>query len=225
MPYRSGGMLAPAASRVYTRGVCPQPRAQTHATSAELARANRAIRERTPTMKVILLQDVPGLGKPGDVKEVANGYARNYLLPRQLVTAATPGELANLQQRVVAAQRRVEKQRQEHDSLATRLAGVTLTFAVRVGRGDRLYGSVTSQDIANALEEQEHLTVDRRVIQLREPLRTLGTFEVPVRVAPKVEPKVKVTLVGSQQAASEQETSAGEAASDEQDSAAEADEE
>lgn len=176
-------------------------------------------------MKVILLQDVPGLGKPGDVKEVANGYARNYLLPRQLVTAATPGELANLQQRVVAAQRRVEKQRQEHDSLATRLAGVTLTFAVRVGRGDRLYGSVTSQDIANALEEQEHLTVDRRVIQLREPLRTLGTFEVPVRVAPKVEPKVKVTLVGSQQAASEQEASAGEAASDEQDSAAEADEE
>ena len=59
-------------------------------------------------MKVILLQDVPGLGKPGDVKEVANGYARNYLLPHQLVTAATPGELANLQQRVVAAQRRVE---------------------------------------------------------------------------------------------------------------------
>ncbi|MGE5334451.1 MAG: 50S ribosomal protein L9 [Nitrososphaerota archaeon] len=173
-------------------------------------------------MKVILLQDVPGLGKPGDVKEVANGYARNYLLPRQLVTAATPGELANLQQRVVSAQRRVEKQRQEHESLATRLAGVTLTFAVRVGRGDRLYGSVTSQDIANALEEQEHLTVDRRAIQLREPLRTLGTFEVPVRVAPKVEPKVTVTLVGSEQAtASEQEAPAGEAASEEQDSAAE----
>lgn len=152
-------------------------------------------------MKVILLQEVPGLGKPGDVKEVANGYARNYLLPHQLVTAATPGELANLQQRVAVAQRRVEKQRQEHDALATKLAAVTLTFAVRVGRGDRLYGSVTSQDIANALEEQEELTVDRRAIQLREPLRTLGTFEVPVRIAPKLEPKVKVTLVASQQLA------------------------
>ena len=156
-------------------------------------------------MKVILLQEVPGLGKPGDVKEVANGYARNYLLPHHMVTAATPGELANLQQRVVAAQRRTEKQRQEHESLATKLAAVTLTFAVRVGRGDRLYGSVTSQDIANALEEQEHLSVDRRTILLREPIRTLGTFEVSVRIAPKVEPKVKVTLVANQElAAAEQ---------------------
>jgi large subunit ribosomal protein L9 len=150
-------------------------------------------------MKVILLQEVPGLGKPGDVKEVANGYARNYLLPHQLVTAATPGELANLQQRVSAAKRRTEKQRQAHESIATRLASAELKFAVRVGRGDRLYGSVTSQDIANALEEQEQITIDRRTIQLREPLRTLGTFEVPVRVAPKVEPKVKVTLVASDQ--------------------------
>ena len=151
-------------------------------------------------MKVILLQEVPGLGKPGDLKDVANGYARNYLLPNQLVTAATPGELANLQQRVSAAQRRTEKQRQEHESLSTRLAGVTLKFAVRVGRGDRLYGSVTSQDIAAALDEQENLKIDRRAIQLREPMRTLGTFEVPVRVAPKVEPKIKVILVASQQA-------------------------
>ena len=156
-------------------------------------------------MTVILLQEVPGLGKPGDVKEVANGYARNYLLPNQLVTAATPGELANLQQRVAAAQRRTDKQRQAHASLADRLAGITLTFAVRVGRGDRLYGSVTSQDIAAALQQQEHLTVDRRAILLRDPIRTLGTFEVPVRVATKVEPKITVTLVPNQQAAASED--------------------
>src|SRR5262249_22363751 len=92
-------------------------------------------------MKVILLHDVPSLGKPGDVKDVADGYARNYLLPRQLVAPATPAALAHLQQQVASAQRRVEKQRQEYEGLSGRLEGVTLTFAVRVGRGDRLYGS------------------------------------------------------------------------------------
>jgi large subunit ribosomal protein L9 len=146
-------------------------------------------------MKVILLHEVPGLGQPGDVKVVADGYARNYLLPRQLVTAATPAALNTLRERVAAEQRRAEKRRAEHAGLASRIAATTLTFAVRVGHGDRLYGSVTSQDIANALQEQEGLIIDRRTIQLREPLRQLGTFEVGVRVAPQVEPKLTVILI------------------------------
>lgn len=146
-------------------------------------------------MKVILLHEVPGLGQPGDVKDVSNGYARNFLLPQQLVTAATPSELATLQQRVAATQRRVQKARDESEALAARIQAVTLTFAVRVGRGDRLYGSVTNQDIANALAEQEKLTVDRRTIQLREPIRQLGTVEVPIRIAPGIEPKVKVSII------------------------------
>ena len=79
--------------------------------------------------------------------------------------------------------------------LAERLSAVTLTFAVHVGRGDRLYGSVTSQNIADALQEQEGLRIDRRTIQLAEPIRQLGTFEVPVRVASKIEPKIKVAVV------------------------------
>jgi large subunit ribosomal protein L9 len=149
-------------------------------------------------VKVILLQEVPGLGQPGDVKEVANGYARNYLLPRELVTAATPAALKNLQERVAATRRRTEAQAADHRALAERLAAVTLTFAVHVGRGDRLYGSVTSQNIADALLEQEGLRIDRRTIHLPEPLRQLGTFEVPVRVASKVEPKVKVAIVAGE---------------------------
>jgi large subunit ribosomal protein L9 len=151
-------------------------------------------------MKVILLHDVPGLGKPGDVKEVAPGYARNYLLPRQLVTAATQTELASLQERVAAAQRRAAKQRQTSEDLAARIGAVVLTFAVRVGQGGRLYGSVTSQNIADALREQEGLTVDRRLIQLREPLRQLGEFEIGVRVASGVEPKVRVRIVSADSA-------------------------
>jgi large subunit ribosomal protein L9 len=146
-------------------------------------------------MKVILLQEVSGLGKPGDVKDVADGYARNFLLPRQLVTPATAAELSQLRQKVAAAQRKTEQQRQEHEALAARIEGITLTFAVRVGRGDRLYGSVTSQDIANALVEQEQLSIDRRIIQLREPLRQLGMFEIGLRIAPQMEPKLKVSII------------------------------
>lgn len=152
-------------------------------------------------MKVILLHEVPGLGKPGDVKDVADGYARNYLLPRQLVTAATGTEMANLKQRVASAQRRIAKQRETDEALAARIGAVTLTFAVRVGQGDRLYGSVTSQNIADALHEQENLLIDRRMIQLRDPLRQLGEFEVPVRVAQGIEPKVKVKIVSSSEVA------------------------
>ena len=152
-------------------------------------------------MKVILLQEVPGLGQPGDVKEVAAGYARNYLLPRNLVTAATATAMTSLNEQVASAKRRLSKLEAEFAAQTEKLSSVTLTFAVRVGQGDRLYGSVTSQDIANALREQEGLTVDRRSIQLKEPLRALGSFEAPVRVSAKHEAKVKVNIISSEQAA------------------------
>ena len=150
-------------------------------------------------MKVILLHEVPGLGQPGEVKEVAAGYARNYLLPRQLVTTATPAALATLSDQVAAAKRRVDKQDAENTGMMERLNAVTLTFAVRVGQGDRLYGSVTTQDIASALREQEGITIDRRSIQLKDPLRALGSFEAPVRVSSKHEAKVKVNIISSAQ--------------------------
>src|SRR3989475_12081069 len=96
-------------------------------------------------MRVILLQDVDGLGKAGDLKEVANGYARNYLLPRQLAAGATPGLVANRKQRVAAEQRKTEKQTETNRQQAERLGQVSLTFNARVGRQGRLYGSITRQ--------------------------------------------------------------------------------
>jgi large subunit ribosomal protein L9 len=152
-------------------------------------------------MKVILLQEVPGLGQPGDVKEVAAGYARNYLLPRNLVTAATATAMTSLNEQVASAKRRVAKLEAAHNALAEKLSNVTLTFAVRVGQGGRLYGSVTSQDIANALREQEGITIDRRSIQLKEALRALGSFEAPVRVSAKRDARIKVNIISSDQAA------------------------
>lgn len=146
-------------------------------------------------MKVILLQNVEGLGKAGDLKDVANGYARNYLLPRKLAAGATPSLLANRDQRIAAEQRRVEKQAEANRQQAERLTNVTLTFRAKVGSQGRLYGSITSQDIASALREQENLVVDRRSIDLAEPIRSLGTFSIPIKVASQLEPKITVHVI------------------------------
>jgi large subunit ribosomal protein L9 len=146
-------------------------------------------------MKVILLQDVDGLGKAGDLKEVANGYARNYLLPRRIAAGATPALIANRDQRIAAEKRKQEKQAETNHQLAERLENITLIFKARVGGQNRLYGSITSQDIASALRDQEQITLDRRTISLEEPLRALGTFSIPVRVASQLEPKITVKVV------------------------------
>jgi large subunit ribosomal protein L9 len=146
-------------------------------------------------MKVILLQDVEGLGKAGDLKDVANGYARNFLLPRRLAAGATPALLANHQQRIAAEQRKLEKIAEQNQQQADRLSQVSLTFKARVGREGRLYGSITTQDIATGLRESEGINVDRRVIELPNPIRALGTYMVPVKIASKMEPKITVNVI------------------------------
>ncbi len=152
-------------------------------------------------MKVILLQDVEGLGKAGDLKEVANGYARNYLLPRQIAAGATPSLVANRKQRIAAEQRKLEKQAELSRQQAERIAQVTLTFKARVGSQGRLYGSITSQDIAAGLRDAEGISIDRRMIELPNPIRATGTFTVPVKVAPKLEPTITVNVVGNAESA------------------------
>ncbi len=146
-------------------------------------------------MKIILLQDVEGLGKAGDLKDVANGYARNYLLPRRLAAGATPSLLANHQQRIAAEQRKREKQAELDRQQAERLGQVSLSFKARVGKQGRLYGSITSQDIAAGLRESEGIIVDRRMIDLPNPIRTIGTFMVPVKIGHKLEPEITVNVV------------------------------
>ena len=152
-------------------------------------------------MKVILLQDVDGLGNAGDLKDVANGYARNYLLPRQLAAGATPSLVANRQQRIASEQRKLEKQAEQKRQQSERLSHVTLTFKARVGTQGRLYGSITSQDIAAGLRDAEGIVIDRRLIDLPDPIRTAGTFTVPIKVAQKLQPKITVNVISDSESA------------------------
>jgi large subunit ribosomal protein L9 len=145
-------------------------------------------------MKLVLTHDVPKVGKVGDIKEVADGYARNFLLPRGMAVEATSGQLKRLQEQRVQEKKREDKNRSELQALADRLQGATVTFTMRVGEGGKLYGSISSKDVGDALEEQAKIVVDRRRVELDEPIRTLGTHQVAVHVAGDLRPLVTVVV-------------------------------
>ncbi len=148
-------------------------------------------------MEVILRADVPKLGQRGDVVRVADGYARNYLLPRKLAMPATPGNKKVIEQERAATVRREAVDRSQSEELARQLANVTLTIPCKVGELDRLYGSVTSLDIAAALQAKG-FHVDRHKIQLEDPIKILGEFEVPLRLHREVTAQLKVQVVREQ---------------------------
>ena len=146
-------------------------------------------------MKVVFLKDVPRVAKAGEIKEVANGYGRNFLIPQELAILASPQAI-----RLAEAQRRV-KARQQAESeaelveLARELEGKEITLEARVGAQEHLYGSITNADIAAELESSAGLVVDKRKIELAEPIRQLGSYEVVVKLAKEIVPKIKVTVV------------------------------
>ena len=144
-------------------------------------------------MEVILKEDVPKLGHRGDVIKVAEGYGRNYLLPRKLAIEATQANKAVIEQMKQAAVRRSAVEKADSEALSKQLEGVSLTFQRKAGEKDHLFGSVTSSDIADALE-QKGFKIDRRKIQLSEPLKNIGEFDVPVRLHREVSSKVKVVV-------------------------------
>lgn len=145
-------------------------------------------------MRVILLQDVPNLGRAGDVKNVADGHARNYLIPRGWVRPATEGEMKQLEQHKRSAAKNAVRQMETDQTLAARLAQITLTFKARAGEGTKLYGSITSADIAEQLSEVLGKEFDRRKIQLDPPLRQVGTHQVPIRLRTDMIPEITVII-------------------------------
>ncbi|MBN1440837.1 MAG: 50S ribosomal protein L9 [Anaerolineales bacterium] len=147
------------------------------------------------TMKVLLLKDVYKLGRAGDVKKVADGYGRNFLLPQKLAMLATPGAVKQAEKIRQAALAERTRLNQEMGLVAEKLQAATLTFQARAGETGRLYGSITTSDIAAAIERETGIHIDRRHIA-HQPLRELGAFKVAVRLTVDLIPEISVVVKG-----------------------------
>jgi large subunit ribosomal protein L9 len=144
-------------------------------------------------MEVILKEDVHKLGSRGDVVKVADGYGRNYLLPRKLAIEATKSNRAVIEQMKAAAGRRSAREKADAEALSSQVNNLSLTFRRRSGEHDQLFGSVTSADIATEMEKKG-FSVDRRKIQVHEPLKSLGEFTIPVKLHKEVTAHVRVVI-------------------------------
>lgn len=144
-------------------------------------------------MEVILKEDVEGLGKEGDLVDVADGYARNYLIPKQLAIFATEKNRRILEHEKRTERQKEQKEEREAEKLVSQISSTTCNISMRAGENDRLFGSVTSAHIASVLEEQG-IEIDRRNIQLEEPIRELGVFSVPIKVHGDITAELKVVV-------------------------------
>jgi large subunit ribosomal protein L9 len=142
-------------------------------------------------MKVIFLQDVKGKGKKGEVKNVSEGYARNFLFPKNLASEATPGAMATLQGQQKSEEKKQQAQLEEAEALKAKLAEMTITIKTKTGEGGRVFGSVTSKQIADGLKEQG-IKIDKRKIELADPIKSLGYMNVPIKIHSQVTATVKV---------------------------------
>lgn len=145
-------------------------------------------------MQAILLKEVEGLGEAGTVVNVARGYMRNYLLPRGLAEVATPGRIAEVRRREEQRRAAEAKAAEQARELADLLSRTILTLKAKAGDDGRLFGSITSADVATAIQEARGVTVDRRHITVEPPIRALGTYSVPVELAPGLTTEVKTIV-------------------------------
>jgi len=145
-------------------------------------------------VRVILKAEVRGLGRTGDIKDVADGYARNYLLPKGLAIEATGGELKHLAQERQAEKSKKDRAHDDAEELAKRLGEVTLVFKLKAGEHGKTFGSVTAKEVADALRKEAKAEIDKTKIVLREPLRALGVHKIEVRLLADVRADVTVAI-------------------------------
>lgn len=145
-------------------------------------------------MKVLLIQDVAGVGKAGEIKKVADGYGRNYLVPKGLAVLARPGIVRQAEGQRRAGERKASRKTADARALAQQMAQMTLTFKAKAGEQDKLYGSVTSSDIAGELAEQLGRELDRRKVLLEQPIKRLGSHQVAIKLASDITAEVTVVV-------------------------------
>jgi len=145
-------------------------------------------------MKVILLKDVKSLGKAGDVVDVSNGYARNYLFPQKLASEATAAAMNELNNKEAARKHRIETERKEAQALAGLIVQKTVVISVSSGADSKLYGSVTAKEIAEKLESDHGIVIDKRKIVLDKPIKSYGTYVLDVKLYPEVTAKLNVVV-------------------------------
>ena len=145
-------------------------------------------------MKVILLEDVKSLGKKGDMVDVSDGYARNFVLPKKLGVEATQKNKNELKLQQAHAEKLAAERLKEATDMAGILPGKAIVLGMKMGEGGKAFGSISSKEIAEAAKEQHGLELDRKKIQLEEPIKTFGTFEVPIKLHPEVTGKLSVVV-------------------------------
>ena len=145
-------------------------------------------------MKVILLQDVKGSGKAGDVVKVSDGYARNMLLPKGLAKEATEGNIRSLEKQKAIAAEKLEEQKAAAKEMAAKLEKITLKIESKGGDSGKLFGSITSKDIAEALEKQEGMKIDKKKIEMKTPIKQAGETEVTLKLFTEISAQLKVSV-------------------------------
>ena len=145
-------------------------------------------------MKVILLKDIKDLGKTGEIKELADGYARNYLIPRGLAVEATPDKLKEIEEKNLKTQKNKQKEMASAEALKDKLNGKSVQISLKTGGGVKLFGAVTTKEIAELIEKQLKIKVDRKKIELDEPIKHLGDYNIKIKLYQSVQAEIKLTV-------------------------------
>lgn len=146
-------------------------------------------------MKVILQQEVKKLGKKGDILEVSEGYARNFLLPQKLAIPATSVNVNTVSQKKASEARKAQRMTEEAQMLAAQMSKIEVTLPVKTGEGGKLFGSINTKDIADAILAQHKLELDKRKIEVKEAIKSLGSYEVTIKLHPEVSAKIKIHVI------------------------------